>query len=109
MKKLRRMFARVSRKAAQAAGSSTTFVLAVLTVVVWGVLGPLFEYSNTWQLVINTFTTIVTFLLAISIQHTQNKDAKALHLKLNELLSQTEDLQEALTKIEKELEEEDDD
>ena len=68
-------------------GSSSAFALAVGIVVVWGALGPVFGYSDTWQLVINTGTTIVTFLMVFMIQQSQNKDSIALHLKLNELLA----------------------
>lgn len=68
-------------------GSTGTFLTAVGIVVVWGLTGPLFGYSDTWQLVINTGTTIVTFLMVFLIQRTQNKDALAMHLKLNELVA----------------------
>jgi low affinity Fe/Cu permease len=68
-------------------GSYWAFLLAVGVVVVWGVTGPMFNYSDTWQLVINTGTTIVTFLMVFLIQNTQNRDAKAMHLKLNELIT----------------------
>ena len=71
---------------ASAVGSPFAFLLAVLTVVGWALTGPLFHYSDTWQLVINTGTTIVTFLMVFLIQNTQNRDTKALHLKLDELL-----------------------
>jgi low affinity Fe/Cu permease len=69
------------------AGTTTAFGLALSVVVVWTLLGPLFRFSNTWQLVINTGTTIVTFLMVFLIQRTQNKDSLALHLKLNELVA----------------------
>jgi low affinity Fe/Cu permease len=71
---------------ASAVGSPFAFSLALLTVVVWGLTGPFFHYSDTWQLIINTGTTIVTFLMVFLIQNTQNRDTKALHLKLDELL-----------------------
>src|SRR5256714_790909 len=83
MKELFRKFAQTT---SQAVGSSWTFILAVLIVVVWAATGPLFHYSDTWQLVINTGTTIITFLMVFLIQNTQNRDAKAIHLKLDELL-----------------------
>jgi low affinity Fe/Cu permease len=67
-------------------GSAWAFVSAALIIVIWGVTGPTFEYSNTWQLIINTGTTIVTFLMVFLIQNTQNRDAKAAHLKLDELI-----------------------
>jgi low affinity Fe/Cu permease len=78
-----------ARRATQWTGSSAAFFLAVLTVVVWVCTGPYFRYSDTWQLVINTGTTIVTFLMVFLIQRAQNKDAQAVHLKLNELVAAT--------------------
>jgi low affinity Fe/Cu permease len=78
---------RMSRRATEWTGSSAAFALAVLVIVVWAVTGPLFDYSNTWQLVINTGTTIVTFLMVFLIQRSQNKDSLAIHLKLNELVA----------------------
>jgi low affinity Fe/Cu permease len=71
---------------ASTVGSPFAFLLAVITVIGWALTGPLFHYSDTWQLVINTGTTIVTFLMVFLIQNTQNRDTKALHLKLDELL-----------------------
>jgi low affinity Fe/Cu permease len=71
---------------ASAVGSPYAFLLAVITVIGWALTGPFFHYSDTWQLVINTGTTIVTFLMVFLIQNTQNRDTKALHLKLDELL-----------------------
>ena len=68
-------------------GSTSAFILACGVIVVWAITGPVFGYSNTWQLVINTGTTIVTFLMVFLIQRTQNKDSLALHLKLNELVA----------------------
>ena len=68
-------------------GSSSAFALAVFVILVWAVTGPLFHFSDTWQLVINTGTTIVTFLMVFLIQRSQNKDAVALHLKLNEIVA----------------------
>ncbi len=83
---LRDRFQRLSHAVAEAVGSVWGFFLAVLIVVTWGVTGPLFGFSDTWQLVINTSTTIVTFLMVFLIQGTQNRDARAVHLKLDELL-----------------------
>jgi low affinity Fe/Cu permease len=83
MKELFRKFAQTTSKAV---GSSWAFILAVLIIVVWAGTGPIFHYSDTWQLVINTGTTIITFLMVFLIQNTQNRDAKAIHLKLDELL-----------------------
>ena len=71
---------------AEVVGSPWAFALGVLVIVVWAVTGPIFHFSDTWQLVINTGTTIVTFLMVFLIQSTQNRDAKAMHLKLDELI-----------------------
>jgi low affinity Fe/Cu permease len=71
----------------KATGSSTAFLLAFLTIVVWIITGPIFHYSDTWQLVINTGTTIITFLMVFLIQKSQNKDSMAIQLKLNELIA----------------------
>jgi low affinity Fe/Cu permease len=78
---------RFARRATEWTGSSGAFALAVLTILVWVVTGKFFGYSDTWQLVINTGTTIVTFLMVFLIQRSQNKDAHAVHLKLNELVA----------------------
>ncbi|MEO6924485.1 MAG: low affinity iron permease family protein [Bryocella sp.] len=67
-------------------GSKWAFAVAGLVIIVWGATGPMFHYSNTWQLIINTGTTIVTFLMVFLIQNTQNRDARAINLKLNELI-----------------------
>jgi len=79
-------FHRLAQKVSAAVGSPWAFFAAVGVIVVWLMLGPVFDYSDTWQLVINTFTTIVTFLMVFLIQNTQNRDAKVFHLKLDELL-----------------------
>src|SRR5436309_9237314 len=81
------MMERLSLAATKATGTSAAFILAVTIIVVWGITGPLFRFSDTWQLVINTGTTIVTFLMVFLIQRTQNKDARAIHLKLNEIVA----------------------
>src|SRR5438046_2349896 len=78
---------RVSRAATEWTGSSAAFGLAVGVILVWGLTGPLFHFSDTWQLVINTGNTIVTFLMVFLIQRSQNKDSAAIHLKLNELVA----------------------
>lgn len=85
--KFAEFFERLASRATKATGSSTAFLLALLTVVVWLVTGPLFNYSDTWQLVINTGTTIITFLMVFLIQKAQNKDSLAMQIKLNELLA----------------------
>jgi low affinity Fe/Cu permease len=87
MKKVFRKFASV---VSSAAGNAATFLLALLVVIIWATTGPLFDFSNTWQLVINTGTTIVTFLMVFLIQNTQNRDGKAMQLKLDELIRATQ-------------------
>lgn len=82
-------FPNFARFMAGAAGKPVTFALAVASIVIWAVLGPAFGYSDTWQLVINTATTIVTFLMVFLIQNTQNRDTQALQLKLDELIRAT--------------------
>ena len=81
-----RAFQKFAQRAATATGSSWAFALAACTVVVWAISGPIFGFSETWQLVINTGTTIVTFLMVFLIQNSQNRDTKAVQLKLDELL-----------------------
>ena len=84
------LFNTVARKVCQATGSAWAFLIATLTVVVWAVTGPLFHFSETWQLVINTGTTIVTFLMVFLIQNAQNRDSQAMQLKLDELIRSSE-------------------
>jgi len=83
---MKALFTRVASFIATAAGQPLTFLLALATVIVWGVTGPLFHFSDTWQLVINTGTTIVTFLMVFLIQNSQNRDAAAMQAKLDEVL-----------------------
>src|SRR5437660_11086956 len=80
------LFRHFAQRISQLVGSSWAFILAVLIIVVWAVTGPVFHFSDTWQLVVNTGTTIVTFLIVFLIQNTQNRDAKAIHLKLDEII-----------------------
>jgi low affinity Fe/Cu permease len=80
------IFHKIATKVATWTGSSGAFLLALTIVLAWGVSGPIFHFSNTWQLVINTGTTIVTFLMVFLIQNTQNRDGKAVQLKLDELI-----------------------
>src|SRR5436309_13843786 len=80
------MFRKFAQSTAQAVGSSWAFMLSLIVIIAWAVTGPMFHYSDTWQLVINTSTTIITFLMVFLIQNTQNRDAKAIHLKLDELI-----------------------
>jgi low affinity Fe/Cu permease len=83
---MRRFFVALSNRTAQWTGSPWAFVAALLVCLVWATTGPYFQFSDTWQLVINTGTTIVTFLMVFLIQNTQNRDTRALHLKLDELI-----------------------
>jgi low affinity Fe/Cu permease len=80
------IFRRFAHRVSEFVGSPWMFVFALLVIVIWGLAGPAFAYSDTWQLVINTGTTIVTFLMVFLIQNTQNRDSRAVHLKLDELL-----------------------
>ena len=83
---MRELFRRFAHSISLVVGSPWAFTTAVLIILVWMVTGPVFGFSDTWQLVINTGTTIITFLMVFLIQNTQNRDAKALHLKLDELI-----------------------
>ena len=96
----RGLFSTLASKAARAAGKPATFVLAVSIVAGWALLGPVFDYSDTWQLVINTSTTIITFLMVFLIQHAQNTDSLAIQLKLNELIRAQERAHNALMDVE---------
>jgi low affinity Fe/Cu permease len=98
--RLGQILERFSRKATEATGTSTAFIIALLVIVVWIITGPLFHFSDTWQLVINTGTTIVTFLMVFLIQRSQNKDALAIHLKLNEIVAALEGASNRLIDVE---------
>ena len=101
-----RMFSRISTYITRKAGSPVVAIIAFLFVVLWALTGPFFHYSNTWQLVINTSTTIVTFLMVFIIQQSQNRDTAAIHLKLNELIASHEKASNRLVDIEDLTEEE---
>jgi low affinity Fe/Cu permease len=93
-------FHKFATGSAKVMGSAWSFIIAVGVIFVWAVTGPLFAFSDTWQLVINTGTTIVTFLMVFLIQNTQNRDAKAIHLKLDELLRAVGDARTSLVDLE---------
>jgi low affinity Fe/Cu permease len=99
-------FSRFSHATAHAAGTPAAFLIAVLSIAVWGATGPLFGFSDTWQLVINTGTTIVTFLMVFLIQNTQNRDTLALQLKLSELIIAMKGAKNSLATVEDLTEEE---
>jgi low affinity Fe/Cu permease len=99
-------FHNFAKQLAAEVGSPWAFIAALGIVVVWSVTGPLFTYSDTWQLVINTGTTIVTFLMVFLIQNTQNRDAKAVHLKLDELIRCIKGARNTLIDLEEMSEEE---
>jgi low affinity Fe/Cu permease len=94
------IFRKFAHTASQVVGSSGTFIVALAAIVAWVMLGPYFHYSDTWQLVINTATTIVTFLMVFLIQNTQNRDAKAIHLKLDELIRSVKGARNRLVDLE---------
>ena len=104
--KLSKILEDFSQKATKATGTSHAFIIALGVIVVWAITGPLFDFSDTWQLVINTSTTIVTFLMVFLIQRTQNKDALAIHLKLNEIVAALEGASNRLIDVEDLTEEE---
>jgi low affinity Fe/Cu permease len=93
-------FSDLARVASKALGSGTAFVIACAVVCIWALTGPLFGYSDAWQLVINTGTTIITFLMVFLIQNTQNRDARATHLKLDELIRSINEARNRLIDLE---------
>jgi low affinity Fe/Cu permease len=90
----------LATKCAEAMGSASAFIIATLAVVLWAVSGPWFHYSDTWQLIVNTATTVLTFLAVFLIQHTQNRDGRAIQLKLDELIQSTKDARNRLIDLE---------
>jgi low affinity Fe/Cu permease len=93
-------FAKVAQKLALWAGSPKTFMGAIILIFLWGLSGPIFDFNDTWQLIINTSTTIITFLMVFLIQNTQNRDTDILHLKVDELLRVTKEAQNAMLGLE---------
>ena len=106
MKGIQDIFHTFAQRISQAVGSPWASVLAMLTIIVWAATGPAFGFSDTWQLVINTSTTIVTFLMVFLIQNTQNRDAKVMHLKLDELIRAVKEARNSLIDLEEMSEEE---
>jgi low affinity Fe/Cu permease len=100
------LFHKIAQKASNAVGSAWAFSVAILVIIVWAATGPIFGFSDTWQLVINTGTTIITFLMVFLIQNTQNRDAKVIHLKLDELIRVTKSARNRLVDLEDCTEEE---
>ena len=100
------LFRRAARKASTILGSPWAFICAFGVVVLWAILGPVFHYSQTWQLIINTGTTIITFLMVFLIQNTQNHDSRALHLKIDELLVAVKEARTGLVDLDELSEEE---
>jgi len=103
--KSRSWFLRFAKWTAREAGKPVTFMVALASIIIWAVTGPLFGFSDTWQLVINTATTIVTFLMVFLIQNTQNRDSEAMQVKLDEIIRAMEGAENALLDLE-ELEDE---
>src|SRR5215467_6899615 len=93
-------FDRMATKVTKASGKPAAFIIAGALIILWGITGPIFHYSDTWQLVINTGTTIITFLMVFIIQQTQNKDTVALQIKLNELIASSEFASNRLVNVE---------
>ena len=94
-------FARISARTSQLVGTSWMFLLALGGIAVWALTGPMFHFSDTWQLIVNTATTIVTFLMVFLIQNTQNRDARAIHLKLDEIIRSIHQAHNEMIDIEK--------
>src|SRR3954468_17173560 len=100
MFEMRDLFHKIAQKTSNVVGSAWAFITAMIIIIVWAASGPIFHYSDTWQLVINTGTTIITFLMVFLIQNTQNRDAKVIHLKLDELIRVMEKARNHLVDLE---------
>jgi low affinity Fe/Cu permease len=98
-------FAKFAQWMARQSGKATAFIAAIVLLVIWAASGPLFGWSDTWQLIINTGTTIITFLMVFLIQNTQNRDTEALHLKLDELIRANKDVSDSAMDLENRSEE----
>ena len=94
------IFRKIAHKTSEVVGSPSAFIIALLLILIWAFVGPNYGYSDTWQLVINTGTTILTFLMVFLIQNTQNRDARALHLKLDELIRSAKSARNKLLDLE---------
>ena len=94
------IFRKFANRVSELTGTATAFLIALLIVLVWGITGPIFHFSNTWQLVINTGTTIVTFLMVFLIQNTQNRDGIAMQLKLDELIRSIQTARDSFVDLE---------
>ena len=99
--RIRDSFRHFARKSSAVLGTAWAFICALIIIAVWGLTGPVFHFSDTWQLIVNTGTTIVTFLMVFLIQNTQNRDAKAMHLKLDELIRAIKGARNRLVDLEK--------
>jgi len=99
-RKISLIFDKMATRVTKASGRPAAFIMACVLIIIWGITGPIFHYSDTWQLVINTGTTIITFLMVFIIQQTQNKDTIALQIKLNELIASSEHASNRLVNVE---------
>lgn len=100
------IFRKFASKVSYIVGTPRAFIGAMILIIVWALTGPVFQFSNTWQLVINTFTTISTFVIVFLIQNTQNRDSKAIHIKLDELINAIKGARNQLVNVEEVSDEE---
>lgn len=97
---MNRLFRKFAENTSHLTGKPITFIIAVLSILIWAFTGPIFNYSDTWQLIINTSTTIITFLMVFLVQNTQNRDAQAIQLKLDELVKATKGARNTMVDLE---------